>query len=206
MAALTTKAVLDRVFNRVKDNSPSLRVKMTDWLNSAMQDAWAERSWLFLEKKVDLLITAGSITLPADFGDEIFIRIGNSFIFTTGDNLTPSDAVRWDVAGGDPQGYTTDDTALTFHPAVSGTATLTYTAKVPDVGYTDGTDATIFPREFLPLFERALLEAFYEYDVDTDRLPNGIRLNAEEMRRMKKLDNSRRPLPQLSTRGYVRTD
>ena len=206
MAALTTKAVLDRVFNRVKDNSPSLRVKMTDWLNSAMQSAWAERSWLFLEKKVDIAIVAGSITLPADFGDEIFIRIGNSFIFTTGDNLTPADAVRWDVAGGDPQGYTTDDTLLTFHPAVSGTATLTYTAKVPDVGYTDGTDDTIFPREFLPLFERALLEAFYEYDVDTDRLPNGIRLNTEEMRRMKKLDNGRRPLPQLSTRGYVRTD
>jgi hypothetical protein len=189
----------------VKDNSPALRVKMLDWLNSSMQDVWSERSWLFLEKTVDLAIVAGAITLPTDFGDEIFVRIGNSFIFTTGDNITPSDATRWDVAGGDPHGYTTDDTSLVFHPAASGTASLTYTAKFPAAGYADDTTNTIFPTEFTPLFERAMLTAFYEYDVDTDRAPVSIQIDQQQLRRLKKLDNQRRPLPQLHSRGYVRT-
>ncbi len=204
MTAITTKIILDQVFTRVRDNSATLRVKMLGWLNSAMREVWAERAWIFLEKTVDLPISGGSITLPADFGDETFIRIGDSFVFTTGDKLTPSDAARYDVAGGDPAGYTSDGTYITFHPAATGIVSLSYVAKVPDDGYQDGTGATIFPMEFLGLFERAMLEAYYEYDVDTDRLPNGIRLNQEGLRRMKKLDNSRKPLPQLNNRGLVR--
>ncbi len=202
---LSTKSVLDRVFNRIKDNSPALRVKMLDWLNSGMQDVRNERSWLFLERKVDLPITGGAITLPTDFGDVVFIRVDN-FIFTTGDNLTPSEAARWDVAGGDPQGYTVDAIYLTFHAAVSGTASLTYAAQIPENGYLDSTDATFFPTEFLPLFERALLSAFFEYDVDTDRRPVSIKLDQQQLYRLKKLDNSRKPKPQLHPRGYVRAD
>jgi len=201
---LTTKAVLDRVFTRIKDNSSTLRVKMLGWLDSAMRDAWSERAWIFLEKSVSLTLVNGAITLPADFGDETFLNVDGRYTFTTGDKLTPTEALKADVRGGDVWGYTLSDTAITLHPATDGTVTLYYVAKMPDAGYADDTTETIFPMEFLPLFERSLLVAFYEYDVDADRLPTGIQLDAEHLRKLKKLDNSRKPLPQINNRGLVR--
>ena len=200
---MNTKTVLDRVFTRIKDNSATLRVKMLGWLNSAMQDVVNERAWLFLDKTVTLSITAGTITLPADFGRETFIRVGD-YLFTIGDRLTPQDAAIADGHGGDPHGYTLDATTLTFHNTLTGTAKLTYTATFPALGYDDGITDTLFPAEFLPLFERYLLTCFYEYDVDADRLPVGLQVNAEQLRRMKKLDNQRKPLPQLNRKGLVR--
>ena len=201
---LTTKQVLDTALSRSKDTSATLRAKMLIWLNSAMQDVVNDRNWTFLEKTVPLPIVGGQLPLPADFGGEIFIKTG-IYIFTVADRLTLSDAARWDAAGGDPHGYTIEnDTTLTFHPTASGTATLTYTAQVPAAGYTDGATPTIFPQDFVPYFERELTAAFYEYDVDADRLPVGIQLSSDKYRTLKKLDNSRRPLPSLHPRGYVR--
>jgi len=201
---LTTQAVLDRVFTRIKDNSSTLRVKMLGWLDSAMRDAWSERAWIFLDKSVTLTLSGGSITLPADFGDETFLNVGDQYALTTGDKLTPTEALKADVRGGDVWGYTISSTAITLHPATTGTVTLYYTAKMPDAGYADDTTETIFPMEFLPLFERSLLAAFYEYDVDADRMPLGIQLDTEHLRKLKKLDNGRKPLPQLNNRGLVR--
>jgi len=201
---LTTQAVLDRVFTRIKDNSSTLRVKMLGWLDSAMRDAWSERAWIFLDKSVTLTLSGGSITLPADFGDETFLNVGDQYALTTGDKLTPTEALKADVRGGDVWGYTISSTAITLHPATTGTVTLYYTAKMPDAGYADDTTETIFPMEFLPLFERSLLAAFYEYDVDADRMPLGIELDTEHLRKLKKLDNGRKPLPLLNNRGLVR--
>lgn len=200
---MNTKTVLDRVFTRIKDNSPTLRVKMLGWLNSAMQDVVNERAWLFLDKTVSLPITASAITLPADFGRETFISVGY-YLFTIGDRLTPEAAALADSYGGDPAGYTLDATVLTFHPSITGTANLTYTAAFPAAGYADDMTGTLFPDEFLPLFSQYLLTCFYEYDVDADRLPLGLQVNAEQLRRMKKLDNQRKPLPQLNAKGLVR--
>lgn len=211
---MNTKTVLDRAFTRIKDNSATLRVKMLGWLNSAMQDVVNERIWLFLDKTVSLPITAGTITLPADFGREIFIKAGY-YLYTVGDRQTPQNAAIADIVGGSLHygyvsgsnyGYTLDASTLTFHPSIpldTTTAALTYTAAFPVAGYTDGED-TLFPSEFLPLFERYLLTCFYEYDVDADRLPVGIQVNADLLRKMKKLDNQRKPLPQLNRKGMVR--
>lgn len=203
MNYLNTKQVLDLVFNRVRDNSPALRVKMLGWLNSLIQSVVNERAWTFLEKTVTLPITSGSITLPADFAGETFVKTG-LFIFTTADRLTDADAERWDIYGGDPQGYTIANGLLTFHGTVSGTATLTYTAGFPAAGYADGVVDMVLPIEFMPLLERGLLTAFYEYDVDTDRLPVSLQIDQEALRKIKRLDNSRRPLPSLHPKGYVR--
>lgn len=201
---LTTKAVLDRVFSRIKDNSSTLRVKMLGWLDSAMRDVCSERAWIFLDKSVTLTLSDGSATLPADFGDETFISVGGQYAFTTSDKLTPTAALRAGLLGGGVLGYTLTSTTLTLHPATTGDIVLSYVAKMPDAGYEDGTVDTIFPMEFLPLFERALLAAFYEYDVDADRLQLGIQLDAEHLRRLKKLDNGRKPLPPLSSQGLAR--
>jgi hypothetical protein len=200
---MNTKTVLDRVFTRIKDNSSTLRVKMLGWLNSVMQDVVNERAWLFLDKSVTLPITAGAIVLPADFGRETFIRSGD-YLFTIGDRLAPQEAALADSYGGDPHGYTVEGATITFHPATTGTASLSYTAAFPALGYFDSTDETLFPDEFLPLFAQYLLTCFYEYDVDADRLPVGLQVNAEQLRRMKKLDNQRKPLPQLNAKGLVR--
>ena len=203
MNYLTTKSVLDRVFSRIKDNSSTLRVRMLGWLNSTMQDAVSKREWTFLEKTVSLTITDNAITLPVDFDRELFIRNGQ-YIFTVGDRLTAYMAAEADIAGGEPYGYTLDATSLTFHPSASGTAELTYQAVFPAAGYEDGTIPTIFPINWLPVFERCMITAFYEYDVDADRLPLSLQLDAEQIRAMKKLDNQRKAIPQLSPKGYVR--
>ena len=203
MNYLTTKSVLDRVFSRIKDNSPTLRVRMLGWLNSTMQDAVSKRQWTFLEKTATLTITDNSVTLPIDFGYELFIRNGE-YLFTVGDRLTPFMAAEADIAGGDPYGYTLDETTLTFHPSASGTADMLYSAVFPAAGYDDGTTPTVFPQYWLPVFERAMLTAFYEYDVDADLLPVSLQLDAEQIRTMKKSDNLRKAIPQLSPKGYVR--
>lgn len=203
MSYLTTKSVLDRVFSRIKDNSPTMRVRMLGWLNSTMQDAVSKRQWTFLEKTASFAITDNAVTLPVDFDRELFIRNG-SYVFTVGDRLTPFMAAESDIAGGDPYGYTLDATTLTFHPSASGTADLTYLAVFPSAGYEDDATPTVFPQYWLPVFERAMLTAFYEYDVDADRLPVSLQLDAEQIRTMKKSDNQRKAIPQLSPKGYVR--
>lgn len=201
---LTTKSVLDRVFTRIKDNSGTLRAKMLGWLDSAMRDAWIERRWVFLEKSVTLTITSSAITLPADFGDETFMNVNGLYALTVGDHLSPTEAMKADFRGGEVYGYTKTSTTLTFHPATTGSVVLHYMAKMPDAGYEDGITDTIFPMEFLPLFERSLLTAFYEYDVNADLLPNGVRLDEVQLRKVKKADNLRRPLPPLNPQGMVR--
>lgn len=204
MNYLTTKSVLDTFFSRVKDNSSTLRGKAVYWLRSAMRDVLNERAWVFLEKTtLALTITDGAITLPTDFGKEVFIRTSN-YLFTTKDRLTHEEAALADECGGDPVGYTLSASTITFHPAVTGTADLVYNATLPAAGYEDGTDPTIFPDEFEPLFERYLTTCFYEYDVDTDKMPLGVQLDAKMLRTLKKADNQRRAVPSLSAKGMVR--
>ena len=203
MNYLTTKSVLDCLPTRVRDNSPTLRVKAASWLNTAMQDVLNERSWVFLEKTAALTITDSAITLPTDFGREVFIKNG-LYIFTTADRLTHSDAARADAAGGEPVGYTIGTDTITFHPTATGSADLSYVAALPADGYVDGTDPTIFPVEFKPLFERCILTAFYEYDVDNDRLPIGLQLDAKMLRNLKRADNQRKAVPALDRKGMVR--
>lgn len=204
MNYLTTKTVLDSAFSRTRVTDPTLRAKAVHWLRNAMRDVLNEREWVFLEKTATALpVTDGEITLPADFGKEVFVKNG-IYIFTTADRLTPSNAALADNCGGEPVGYTLTPTTLVFHPTTTGTADLTYVATLPTGGYTDGTDATIFPDEFEPLFERYLTTCFYEYDVDNDRLPVGLQLDAKMLRTLKKADNQRRPVPPLSRKGMVR--
>lgn len=203
MNYLTTKAVLDQVFSRIKDNSTALRVKMLAWLNSVMQDVINERAWVFLEKSASLTLVDNSVDLPADFGRETFLKNG-IYVFTVSDRLSSEQAALVDSAGGEPFGYTLDTTSLTVHPSADGTLELHYVASFPAAWYSDGVDPTLFPIEFMPLFERYLLTCFYEYDVDESRWGSAAALDRRQLRTLKVLDNQRRPLPQLSSKGFVR--
>lgn len=203
MTYLTTKQVLDKFFNRTRDNSSTLRVKALGWLNSLMTDVVNERPWLFLNKYVTLTIAANKITLPADFGLESTIAV-SGVLLTDIDKLTEEEAFISDQGGGFIDGYTLDSTSITFHPSAEGAAVLNYSAQMPATDYVDSMAATIFPVEFIPLFERSLMTAFYEYDVDTDRLPLGLAVDKVQMSRMKKLDNSRKAIPKNNRNGFVR--
>lgn len=203
MNYLTTKSVLDTAFSRTRVNDPTLRAKAVHWLRSTMRDVLNERSWVFLEKTTTLAVTDSAIALPTDFGKEVFIKNG-IYLFTTADRLTPQDAALADSCGGEPVGYTLSATSLTFHPTAAGTADLTYVATLPAGGYADNTDTTIFPDEFEPLFERYLTTCIYEYDVDNDRFPASIQLDAKMLRTLKKADNQRKAVPPLNRKGMVR--
>ena len=201
---LTTKQILDSFFTTVKDNSSALRTRATEWLHTLMMSAADERSWLFLKKaSAALPITANTVTLPSDFSMEVCIKLG-TILLTPENKLTDEEAFAADNGEGGA-GYTIDGSTLKLHGETTATtAVVTYIAHVPDAGYGDSTTATIFPAEFLPLFVRSLKTAFLEYDVDLDRLPISLQLDGAELRRMKKLDDRRRPPLKLNKHGYVR--
>lgn len=204
MAYLTTKQVLDKFLSRVRDNSAALRVKSLSWLNSLMTDVVNERTWEFLNRSVTLTITNNQITLPADFSIERSIEVGD-YILTYANKLTDKEAFRSDQSqSGIVEGFTVEDGTITFHPSAEGSAILHYTAQIPSVGYADTAEATIFPLEFVTLFERALMTAFYEYDVNAELLPVGFGIDKTQMRRMKQLDNSRKAKPKVNSNGYIR--
>lgn len=201
---MNCKQVIDSAFSRIKDNSAALRVKMLSWLNSTMREVVNDRAWTFLDVgPATLPITSNAVTLPTDFGQETFVKYG-IYTFTTSSRLTPTEAARADLCGGDPVGYTIENGKLTIHPSAEGTLDLSYTAKVPAAGYADDTTATIFPDEFIPLFERYLLSAFYEYDADPEKLNFGAAINQSMLRNLRIADNQRRPVPALSRKGMLR--
>ena len=200
---LTTKAVLDAVFSRLRTNSVEHRARMVSWLNSAMLQVVNEpRAWNFLEKTATIAIADNIIPLPDDFGTENNIRIGD-IILTPRHIITDIDAFYADLTAPTSLiGYSVQETGIEFHSSATGNAILNYTARVAT--YTDSADATVFPTEFLPLFERAMLTAWYEYDVDADRLPLSFQLDARMMQQMKALDNRRKGMPQFESHGYKR--
>ena len=199
---LTAKAVLDQVFSRIKDNSATLRVKMLAWLNSIVIDIANDRPWNFLEKSATITIANSTIVLPDDFSTESSITVGD-IILTPQNMLNAPDAFYWSQSSGTLVGYTINESGIVLYPTTTGTAILDYTARVG--GYSDDTTATVFPTEFLPLIERALLTAFYEYDVDTDRMPTSFQLDAKMLSSLKRFDNQRKSLYRSNPHGYKRS-
>ena len=91
---------------------------------------------------------------------------------------------------------------ITLHGAnITTPVTLAY--SIEPAAFTDTTSQTAWPGQCLPLFQRGLLDGFYEYDMD-ERAANSYQLNAAELSRLKKWDNLFRPKGQLDVRGYTR--
>jgi hypothetical protein len=198
---LTTNAVLDAVFSRLRTTSADHRSRALSWLNSLTVQVANERAWNFLEKEVTIAIVDNVIALPDDFGEENSIEV-EDIILIPQNIITDVQAFYADEY--DPSGligYTVQETGIEFHATAIGNAILNYTARVAT--YADG-DTTVFPAEFLPLMERAILTAWYEYDVDADRMPLSFQLDAALLKQMKKVDNRRKAIPQLNSHGYVR--
>jgi hypothetical protein len=199
---LTTKGILDQVFSRVSDNTSTLRVRMLAWYNSLAIQVANERPWNFLNTTVNIPIVNSVIPLPDDFGTETSITVGN-IILTPQNLLNAPESFYWGQTSGILAGYTVDETGIALFPTTTGTAALEYSKRVPT--YADDTTSTIFPTEFLPLLERSLLTAFYEYDVDSERMPMSFQLDAKMMSQVKKIDNQRKSLHRLNVHGYKRS-
>ena len=91
---------------------------------------------------------------------------------------------------------------ITLHGATITTpVTLTYSIEPTD--FADTANETAWPKQCLPLFQRGLLDGFYEYDMD-ERAANSYQLNAIELARLKKWDNLFRPKGQVDIHGYTR--
>ena len=67
----------------------------------------------------------------------------------------------------------------------------------------DSDTATVWPWRFLPMFERSLLSAYYEYDGDQRGMPS-LTLDRAELDLLKFADNMQKPIPKQSRKGFLR--
>jgi hypothetical protein len=161
-----------------------------------------ERAWNFLEKSATIAIVSNIIALPDDFGTEQYIKVGE-IILTPRNIINDVDAFYAHLEdAGELIGYFVNETGIELHASATGTAILGYTARVQT--YTDDVIDTVFPLEFLPLFERAVLTAWYEFDVDADRLPSSFQIDAVLLKKLKELDNKRKAAYQMNPHGYTK--
>ena len=164
MSYVTTKGILDDVQTLISDNSAALRARMLTWLNNIFQRTAIAFPWNCLLKTASISVTTNAITLPADFREVDSIVVG-TVTLTTDDEVVDKDGYLWSGGGTTPIGYTIVGSTLTFVPGTAAsTVSLRYIQEVP--AYADGTSATLFTQKFSPLFQRGLLDIYYEYDAD----------------------------------------
>ena len=212
MIFLTGKEIIDSALTLIKNNSTPVRTKMLIWLNIIAVKIQTERDWTFFDNGVFIVTpTSNVITCPSDYGGFISIS-GDDFILTGKNRLTTAETWETDsltnatVPLGFTEGTTTQGSVIvriiTLHGQLVTTAiTLSYTIE-PSV-FTDDTTITAWPRQCLPLFQRSLLDAFYEMDFD-ERASISLQLNAAELSRLKKWDNTLRAKGQIEPQGYTR--
>lgn len=211
MANLTGQQILDTAISRIRDKSPAMRANLLLWLGQIMQSVLDEpREWVFFSdfrKTVEVAIVSGVATLPEDFEEVVNIQIGTDYFFDLNNILSDRDAftINADFPNDStPRGIQITNTEVVFIPGVEdGTATLNYRPRLTAV--TDSTDETAWPPEFLNLFVRGLLTAYYEHDLNPS-LGYSVSLDYEEMRKLKAIDNRRKPVAKFSRHGYLQTE
>lgn len=215
MKFLNGKGIIDDTMTVIRNNSTPIRAKMLVWLNIVAQKLAVDRPWVFLGNGTATLNPVNNvITMPADYGEIETIRGGTAFFFNNKNLLTPGEAWAMDNAASglsSPSGYTEGIVevagvkypVITLHgPGYTDPVVVTYTIE-PGTIY-DTTADTSWPVACRALFMRAMLDFFYEYDMD-ERAALSYQLNAAELSELKKWDNSRKPKTQQNRHGYRRT-
>lgn len=216
MNFLTGQGIIDDALSIIKNNSTPIRTKMLVWLNVAAQKLAVARPWEFLNNGSATLTPVNNVLyMPADFGRFQSLRAGTAFFFDSRNKLTPGEAFQLDAAivgMSVPRGYTegfegvtvgpvtTRTPIITLHGAgYSDTVTVNYIIEPPTIA--DSTAATCWPVQCRALFQRFLLDGFYEYDMD-ERAVTSLQLNAGELYELKKWDNTQKPRTQKNPHGY----
>ena len=164
MSFINTTGILNDVQTMIQDNSPALRAKMMTWLNNIMIRLGNEFPWRCLLETATIAVASNAITLPTNFLEVDSITAG-SIYFTNEDEVTLSNAFLWAAGGTVPIGYTIINGVLTFVPGTAAASVLLNYLQEPP-SYTDSSSPTIYTDKFLPLIERTLLSAYYEFDAD----------------------------------------
>lgn len=221
MTFLTGAGMIDDALSIIRNNSTSVRGKMLRWINIVAQKMAVVRPWTFLANGTAIITPVNNVlTLPADYGEIESLQAGVIFSFDSRNRLTPGEALRADNGGSGlsrPSGFTEsilavtdpDTGVITRTPIITlhgsgftDPVAVNYTIEPGDIA--DSASSTCWPVKCRPLFQRALLDFFYEYDMD-ERTAISYQLNESELSELKKWDNSQKPKTQNNRHGYRRT-
>lgn len=226
MTFLNGAGIIDDALTIIRNDSTSVRANMLSWLNIASQKLVVARPtrWTFLENG-SVYVTPDSnnaLTMPADYEDLISLQGGTDFLLDKRNLLTPGEAWEEDnssVGQAMPYGYTeavglvvttvgppavySRGYIITLHGAAyANPVTVNYSISPTD--FTDDTTESAWPSACLPIFQRTLLDGFYEYDFD-ERAAISYQLNQQLLSQLKQWDNMRKPRSQTDQRGLRRS-
>lgn len=206
MTFLTGQGMLNDALSIIQDNGTTIRAKMLGYMNMVAQKLATVRTWQFLNTSVSVTPVNNVITKPADFGEISYISGGSAFFFDTRNRLSAGEAVQADRTSAGfntPVGFTEDNTTITLHGATAtGDLVLGYVIEPPAIA--DSSAVTVWPAKCRSVFARAILDWYYEYDMDERKAVN-VPIAASELSELKKWDNSQKPKTQNSRRGYMRS-
>lgn len=222
MTYLNGAGIINDALSLIRNNSTPVRTKMLLWLNIVAQNLATIRPWQFLSNGSATLTPVNNVlTLPADYGEFQSLSAGTTFLLNPTHRLTEGEAWRLDNAAigfSCPRGFTEGTIDVPDpEPAVTSTrystiilhggaytdpVTVSYTIEPPAI--TDTATPTVWPSKCRALFQRSLLDGFYEYDMD-ERAALAYQLNEQQLSILKAWDNSQKPRTQYSRHGYRRT-
>jgi hypothetical protein len=220
MTFLTGAGIIDDAMSIIRNNSTSVRLKMLRWTNIVAQKLAVVRPWTFLGNGTAIITPVSNVlSLPADYGEIVTLQASGVFTLDCRHRLTPGEAQRADnaatglsrpygftesiVSATDGQGVITRTPKITLHGyGFTDPVTVNYTIEPGAIA--DSAILTCWPTKCRPIFQRALIDGFYEYDMD-ERAALSYQLNAAELSELKKWDNSQKPRTQNSRHGYRRT-
>lgn len=206
MTFLNGTSILDDALSIIQDNSTTMRAKFLTFANVVAQKLAVVRPWQWLNTSKSLIPASNVITKPADYGEFIYILFGTVRNFDNRNRLNSGETFQADntsTGAAYPYGFTEDNTTITLHGAGwTDAVTLGYVMEPPAI--TDTATATIWPVKCRSVFMKAILDWYYEYDMD-DRKMTNVQLGAVELSELKKWDNNQKPKTQYNRRGYHRT-
>ena len=205
MTFLTGAGILDDAMSMIQDTGTTVRAKLLRFVNVTAQKLAVVRPWLWLNTSATLTPVNNVIVKPADFGEFRFIRFGNVRAFDNRNRLDEGEAWKADnvVGAAYPIGFTEDNDNIYLHGAGwADSLILGYTIEPPAIA--DSADATSWPVKCRPTFIKAVLDHYYEYDMDERKAVN-VQLGVAELAELKKWDNGQKPRTQNNRHGYHRS-
>lgn len=206
MTFLNGSGIVDDALSIIQDNGTTMRIKFLRFANVVAQKLATVRPWLWLNATATITPVNNVITKPANYGEFSYIRLGAAMIFDNRKRLNPGETFQADntnIGFAYPVGFTEESGTITLHGAGwTDSVTLGYVIEPPAI--TDTVTDTAWPVKCRSVFMKAILDWYYEYDMDERKAVN-VQLGAAELSELKKWDNGQKPRTLNNRRGYHRT-
>jgi hypothetical protein len=190
---INPKQILDRIMERIHDNSTVMRSRILGYLNFVLESLVVERDWLCLQVDYDTTEVDGVVAHPADYSKCLIIA-GEDFTYTTANRIFNPNGNDLSLVG-----WADYDNYIKVFTTVSTEISLRYVKAVETV--IDDTTTLPFPKEFMPYLIRATLSSYYEYD-DDQRFMSSAIMASGLLKTLKIWDNNQQAMP--STSKYLR--